>query len=299
MLQRNKDIVIYGVPFRSGCSREGAQYAPKWLLDNIPLYESACHMLQFPSENVPLTDIQINGIKNYNAVCQMKEVLKTCVNEATNKGKNVVTIGGDHSIAIGSIAGVLQTYPNLGVLWFDAHTDINTELSSPSGNAHGMPLAALMGSCESGINVNEHCLNSQNVFWIGARDIDDGEWDIIRTLNIEDHVYTSEMVHKLGINNIMEEIREKLKKNGVKYLHLSFDIDGMDPSIVPATGTPVVNGLIDADFEGFINETVRNMPRLVSVDFVEYNPQIDDEMHSTGRWCVNALTKLIDIITKQ
>ena len=299
MLQRNKDIAIIGVPFRSGCNREGAQHAPKWLIDNIPMHKDVCYMMQFFSENVPLTDSQTNGIKNYNAVCQMKRELKACVNEAITNKKKVVTIGGgDHSIAIGSIAGVLQTYPSLGVIWFDAHTDINTESSSPSGNAHGMPLAALMGLCKSAINVNEHRLNPQNIFWIGVRDIDEGEWEIIRSLSIEDHVYTSEMVHKLGMNNIMAEVREKLCKNGVRYLHLSFDIDGMDPSIVSATGTPVSSGLTDAECQEFIKGLEQNMPQLVSMDFVEYNPLMDNKVYATGGWCVNTLTKLIDIISK-
>ena len=224
--------------------------------------------------------------------------LKTCINEAISEGKKVVTIGGDHSIAIGSIAGVLQTYLNLGVIWFDAHTDINTEASSPSGNAHGMPLAALMGLCKSAINVNEYCLNHKNIFWIGARDMDEGEWEIIRTLGIDDHVYTSEMVHKLGMNNIMAEVREKLYKTGVRYLHLSFDIDGMDPDIVPATGTPVPNGVTDTECHEFIYEIEQNMPQLVSMDFVEYNPLMDNKAYATGGWCVNTLTKLIDIISK-
>lgn len=298
MQQGNNDIVIIGVPFRSGCNREGAQYAPKWLIDKIPSYKDACHVLQFLSENVPLTDIQSNGIKNYNAVCQMKNKLKECVNEAISEGKKVVTIGGDHSVAIGSIAGLLQIYPNLGVIWFDAHTDINTETSSPSGNAHGMPLAALMGLCKSAINEKECCLNPQNIFWIGVRDIDDGEWEIIRTLGIEDHVYTSEMVHKLGMNNIMAEVREKLYKNGVKYLHLSFDIDGMDPNIIPATGTPVPNGVTDTECHEFIYEIEQNMPQLVSMDFVEYNPLMDNEIFATGEWCKNTLKNLIGIISK-
>ncbi len=298
MQQKNKDIAIIGAPFRSGCNREGAQYAPQWLIDNTPLYKATCHVLQFHSENIPLTDIQTNGIRNYNAVCHMRNELKACVNEAISNGKNVITIGGDHSIAMGSIVGVLQSYPNLGVIWFDAHADINTEATSPSGNAHGMPLAALVGLCKSEINNQGSTLAPQNVYWVGVRDIDVGEWDTIKRLGIEDHVFTIEKVHQLGMKSVMHQIRTSLNEKGVKQLHLSFDIDGMDPTIAHATGTPVVNGLTDIEFNEFICELGRNMPQLVSMDFVEYNPLMDNEKYSTGEWCTNSLIKLIDTISK-
>lgn len=299
MLLKNNDIVIIGVPFRSGCNREGAQYAPIWLKENALSFQGTLQMLHFPSEDIPLTDVQTYGIRNYNAVCQMKNELKVCVNEAISNEKKVVTIGGDHSIAIGSIAGVLHYYPNLGVIWFDAHLDINTEVTSPSGNAHGMPLAALMGLWKSEINNHGNTLASQNVYWVGARDIDTGEWETIKRLGIESHVFTIEKVHQLGMEGVMHHIRTSLAENGVKQLHLSFDIDGMDPTIAPATGTPVINGLTDVDFNAFVDELSEGMPQLVSMDFVEYNPLMDNEKYSTGEWCTNALAKLMNKMSKQ
>ena len=178
MQQKGKDIAIIGVPFRSGANREGAQYAPKWLREHLKLPMD--NLLRFETEDKPLTDETVAGIKNYNAVLQMRDAVKNEVAAAIEKGNKVVTIGGDHSIAMGSIAGVLSKYPNVGVIWYDAHTDINTEATSPSGNAHGMPLAALMGLCESGVNTKGAKLCPKNVYWVGARDIDKGEWETIK-----------------------------------------------------------------------------------------------------------------------
>lgn len=289
MQQRSKDIQIIGVPFRSGANRDGAQYAPKWLMAHIGV--PADNMLRFSSEDTPLTDETVAGIKNYDAVLQMCDTVKTHVAEAVGNGKKVVTIGGDHSIAMGSIAGVLEKYPNVGVIWFDAHTDINTEATSPSGNAHGMPLAALMGLCKSGINNQDHLLNPKNVYWGGARSIDTGEWETIKRLRIEDHVFTAERVHEIGMEAVMNQIRIFFAESGVEQWHLSFDVDVMDPLIVPATGTPVEMGLNEIDLDVFVEE-LTDMPQLVSLDFVEYNPLIDDVSYTVGKWCVRTIKKI-------
>lgn len=294
MQQRSRDITIIGVPFRSGANRDGAQHAPVWLMEQLSL--PLGNLLRFPSENMPLTDAAIIGVKNYDAVLQMRDKVKNEVAVAIVRGNKVVTIGGDHSIAMGSIAGVLEHYPNVGVIWFDAHTDINTEATSPSGNAHGMPLAALMGLCKSEINTQGAKLNPKNVYWVGARDIDDGEWDTIKRLGIEDHVFTAEKVHQIGMEDVMHHIREAFIENGVEQLHLSFDVDGMDPLIVPATGTPVETGLNENECDAFMEELTEDMPQLVSIDFVEYNPNMDDAQHITGKWCAHKLKELINII---
>lgn len=295
MTQRKNDIVYIAVPFRSGANREGAQYAPKWLMENLSVPEEACSILQFPTEDIPLVDTESNGVKNYSAVLRMISGVSAEVVSALADHQKVVALGGDHSITMGTLAGVLKSYPNIGVIWFDAHTDINTEESSPSGNAHGMPLAALMGLCKSEINNKGTKLNPANIFWVGARDIDEGEWEIIKRLRIDDHVYTSEMVHQMGMNAVMNEIRERLKTNGINQLHLSFDIDVMDPLIVSATDTPVLHGLNDIECDAFIEELSSDMPPIVSLDFVEYNPLMEDELHATGKWCIRILKAIVSL----
>ena len=288
----NKKITYIGVPFRSGCNREGAQYAPIWLFRQLGITAEESRVVSFPMEKEPLSDMITKGIRNYDAVLQMIEALREEVMNALDHGSQVIVLGGDHSVAIGSISGVLSKCPNVGVIWFDAHTDINTEATSPSGNAHGMPLAALMGLCKSDINNQSYILNPKNVYWVGARDIDPGEWETIKRLGIEDHVFTVENVRQIGMVSVMHHIRTAMKENGVEQLHLSFDVDGMDPLIVPATGTQVKLGLNEIECNTFIDGLSEGMPQLASVDFVEYNPLMDNPKYTTGQWCVNTLSKL-------
>lgn len=295
MQQRKNNITYLEVRFRSGCNREGAQIAPEWLFRALGLTVFNSRVVPLTTEKDPLLDDIKNGVKNYDAVSQMIDAVREDVKNVLDYGNRAIVLGGDHSIAMGSIEGVLSKYPNVGVIWFDAHTDINTEATSPSGNAHGMPLAALMGLCKSGINAQGVALNPQNVYWVGARDIDKGELETIKRLGIEDHVFTAEKVHQIGMETVMHQIRTALQDNGVEQLHLSFDIDGMDPVIVPATGTPVKAGLNDIECDAFIDAMREGMPELVSMDFVEYNPLMDDPQYTTGKWCVTTLSKLCNL----
>lgn len=296
MQPRNKTITYLGVRFRSGANRDGAQHAPGWLFRALGLTVNNSRMVPLSTEKNPLSDGITSGVKNYDAVLQMIDSVREGVKNVLDYGNRAIVLGGDHSIAMGSISGVLEKYPNVGVIWFDAHTDINTEATSPSGNAHGMPLAALMGLCQSGINNQDHLLNPINVYWVGARSIDEGEMEIIKRLGIEGHVYTAEKVHQIGMETVMHQIRTSFQENGVEQMHLSFDVDGMDPLIVPATGTPVEAGLNEIECDAFIDELSKGMPQIVSMDFVEYNPLLDDPQNTTGKWCLGTIKKLVDLL---
>lgn len=289
------NIKYIGVPFRSGCNREGAQLAPSILCEKLDLDKSQWQFLHFASEIQPLSDEQYEGVKNYDTVLAMSFRLRDLVAKELSLGNRVLTIGGDHSLGLGTVAGALQNDPNLALIWFDAHGDVNTEETSPSANAHGMPVAALMGLCKTELNnVATIRLKPQNVFWVGARDLDEGEVRILQNLGVYDHVYSAEQVHSMGMKKVMSEVYAKMQKQEIGTLHLSFDIDGMDPSIVAATGTKVPNGLTEEEFEEFILQihTIKSQINLKSMDFVEYNPLMDDEQQTTGKWCKQALHKL-------
>ena len=285
-----------GLPFRSGCNREGAQLAPGILCEMLGLDKADWRFLHFNSEMQPLTDEQQQHVKNYATVLEMSRVLRDTVSEEMQNNRPLVVIGGDHSIALGSIAGILRHTPDVAIIWFDAHGDINTEASSPSANAHGMPLAALMGLCESELNnIASVRLKPHNVFWIGARDLDEGEKQIINSLNISDHVYSSAFVREHGMAAVMQNLRWLIAALGLSSLHLSFDIDGMDPSVVAATGTRVPEGLTQSHLDDFI-AALPSLPPMHSFDFVEYNPLLDDAAQTTAHWCVRTLSRLVSIL---
>lgn len=285
-----KNYQFISVPSSLGASRVGTEEAPSAL----------CHLLsvkpKIVCENQPLTHFnKEDNVINLREVVTVCKTLRDTVYQSQAEGLPFV-IGGDHSIALGSVAGSLLRDENLGVVWFDAHGDINTERTSPTGNAHGMPVAALMGLCSSALNeVATVRLKPQNMFWVGARDLDYGEKETIERLGIADHVYSTEYIHQVGMKAVMQDIANKMQVRGINHWHLSFDIDGMDPMLVPATGVPVPKGMTMEDLEAFI-QSMAIMPELSAMDFVEYNPMMDDAGQSTGHWCAETLKKLIEVI---
>lgn len=283
---------IICVPFQCGCDRDGGQYAPEYFLRNgVCISDGDAQWICKPI--LPQEGAKEFDVRNYAQIVRMSATLRDEVATCCLKGERILVLGGDHAIALGSIAGVLKQKTNLGVIWFDAHGDVNTETTSPSANAHGMPVAALMGLCKSGLNdIAEVRLKPKNVFWVGARDLDKGEIETIERLGIMDNVYSTERVHQMGMTAVMEDIKRKMQENSVDALHLSFDIDGMDPSIVWATGTRVENGLMPEDLEAFV-KGLKGLPEMKSMDFVEYNPLLDDNERTTGKWCGETLMKIL------
>ena len=281
-----RNIQFISVPSCLGASRIGTEETPNALCQLLSVKP------KIVCENQPLThSSKENNVINLREVVTICKTLRDTVYQSQAEGLPFV-IGGDHSIALGSVAGSLLRDENLGVVWFDAHGDINTERTSPTGNAHGMPVAALMGLCSSVLNeVATVRLNPQNMFWVGARDLDPGEKETIQRLGIEDHVYSTEYIHQVGMKAVMQDIADKMQARGIRHWHLSFDIDGMDPTLIPATGVPVPNGMNQADLEAFIH-SMPLLPELQSMDFVEYNPMMDDIKQSIGHWCASVIKRI-------
>ncbi|MGI6092667.1 MAG: arginase [Negativicutes bacterium] len=213
------------------------------------------------------------NLKNLAPIAKACEKLADCVAGVIRKGRFPLVLGGDHSIAMGTLAGVAQHYSSLGVIWYDAHADINTPETSPTGNIHGMPLAASMGYGHPALTKIGGFIGKvkpENVVFIGVRDIDPGEAELIAAKGIK--VYTARDVHRLGIKNVINEAIEYLSRcDGI---HLSFDLDGIDPVVAPGVGTPVPGGISYLDSL----EAVRMLcctERIVSAEFVEVNSLLD------------------------
>lgn len=181
----------------------------------------------------------------------------------------VLTLGGDHSIGLSTVGASLYKYGELlKVIWVDAHADINTEESSFSKNKHGMPLSPLFGLMEPWIIFKKDIkLNPSQLVYIGLRNVDPFEQKVIDSLGIE--TYTATDVKNIGIENILSKIFNKSNN----YYHLSFDIDGIDSSYMPSTGTAEENGLSVDDGVKIIN-AVKYQNKLIGFDLVEYNPYI-------------------------
>jgi len=214
--------------------------------------------------------------------------LATRVETSLENGHFPVVLGGDHSVAIGTVSGIARHLrkkgQTLGVIWVDAHTDMNTPATSPSGNIHGMPLAVLLGEGHPdlvAIAGDRPALLPEHVAVIGARAIDAREREIIRKTGVR--VYTMSELDDRGTAVCVREAIERVSRASGG-LHLSFDLDGVDPDYAPGVGTPVPGGL-DIRESHLVCEKLAQTHRLIGAEMVELNP-ILDEQNRTGKLAV-------------
>lgn len=192
--------------------------------------------------------------------------------ESTQKEMTLpVTLGGDHSIAIGTVEGSLRNFQDLKLVWIDAHGDINTPETTLSGRVHGMPLAYLLGLWAQ--DRERLRLHERNIVLFGVRDLDTGEKRIIKDLGIR--TYTQKEIISRGIANCWAEVESYLSLSSSP-VHVSFDVDAIDPKLFPQTGVPVRRGLNAAELD-FVFSKISMLPQLVALDIVEFNPLIRSE----------------------
>lgn len=217
-----------------------------------------------------------DNLRNLTQVAEANEQLAQMVDEQVRKGYFPLVLGGDHSIAIGSVAGIANHYDNLGVIWYDAHGDLNSEKTSPSGNIHGMPLAVNLGiGHEKLTNILTYHpkIKPENIVIIGARDLDEGEKTLIKELNL--NVYTMHEIDRMGMPAVMEEAISYLK-NRTDGVHLSLDLDSLDPTEAPGVGTPVLGGITYRESH-LAMEMLHEAELITSAEFVEVNPILDEK----------------------
>ncbi|MGG3451067.1 arginase [Domibacillus aminovorans] len=274
-----RKVCIIGVPMDLGQTRRGVDMGPSAIRyaglrekleelnfdvkDHGNIYVSHYHELE-------------ESLKNLTAVTEVSKALAIMVDDVIQNGFFPLVLGGDHSIAIGTIAGVTKHYQNTGVIWYDAHGDLNTPKTSPSGNIHGMPLAVSMGlGHEQLTTIYERIpkIKAENIVIIGARSLDKGEKELIKEKNIK--VYTMHEVDRLGMAAVITETIDYLKER-VDGIHLSLDLDSLDPIDAPGVGTPVVGGLTYRESH-LAMEMLAESGLIVSAEFVEVNPILDEK----------------------
>ncbi|RMF56480.1 MAG: arginase [Calditrichaeota bacterium] len=219
-----------------------------------------------------------SNLKYLDEISEVCKQIKDQVLAALEKGWLPLVLGGDHSIAMGSISGVAsffrQRKERIGLIWVDAHTDMNTPETSPSGNIHGMPLAVLLGYGAPKLTVlngESPSLAPQNVTLIAARDIDTEEKELVRESGIR--VFTMSEIDERGIGYCMDEAIKRATA-GTCGFHLSFDMDAIDPHEAPGVGTPVNGGLTYREAHLICEKTAMSR-QLLSMDVVEVNPILD------------------------
>lgn len=216
-------------------------------------------------------------MKYVGPICNMCKDLAGKVSSVLGSGGFPLIIGGDHSAGIGTLAGVRRMYgPGTAVLWIDSHSDIHGFDTSPSGNVHGVPLGAAIGlDCGVlGDIFGNELIRPENIFIIGLRSYESAESETMERLGV--NRYTVGDVRRRGVGSIFKDIALRLKENGATALHLSFDIDSLDPSIAPGTGIREPGGLTETEASdiitaAFATELVRSM------DISELNPSRDTD----------------------
>ncbi|MFC5531330.1 arginase [Cohnella yongneupensis] len=288
-----KEIAILSVPFDLGAGRRGATEGPSAIIQAG--LEQRLQSLGMASEDAGAIrytatseiDQASDNLKNLADVIAVNEALSEQVSRVISSGKFPLVLGGDHSIAIGTIAGVAQHYNNLGVIWIDAHSDLNTPETTGSGNIHGMSLRVSLGEGDArltGIGGAGAKIKPENVVLIGARSLDPGEKAYIKAGNMT--CFTMYDVDRKGMSHIMEEAI-RIAGNGTDGVHLSFDIDSVDPGEAPGTGTPVQGGLSYREAH-LAMEMLGESGIVTSAEFVEVSPA-----HDSGNKTANLAMELI------
>ncbi len=281
----SKKIRIIGVPLDLGQSRRGVDMGPSAV--RVAGLESKLEALGYVVEdkgNVPVALAETKSAGDPQAK-YLKEISETCSKEADlviqtlEAGQIPLVLGGDHSIAAGTVSGVEEFYrrskQRIGLLWIDAHSDINTPDSSPSGNVHGMPLGAIMGLFPGPLtDMYGFCpkVKPDNCVLVGIRDVDHVERENIRKAGV--HAFTMRDIDERGMRAVMEEALRLAGRNTVGY-HVSLDMDWIDPEDAPGVGTPVWGGATYR--EGHLAmEIIADHGRLLSFEIVEVNPVLDE-----------------------
>ncbi|MGA9851481.1 MAG: arginase [Gammaproteobacteria bacterium] len=290
----SKKIRITNVHLDLGASRRGTDMGSSAMhvAGVVPALEKLGHQVvgmrhigQISMESAEIGNLKMRYLKVIGEVCRE---LADDVEKTFSLGEFPLILGGDHSQAIGSIAGAVRYFKHqgkeLGVFWCDAHTDMNTPETSHSGNIHGMPLSTLLGMGPkelTGISGQVPALKPEHVVIYGVRDVDAEEARLVKQSGVR--VFTMSEIDARGAAACLEEAMRILGYASAG-IHLSYDLDGSDPSVAPGTGTPVPGGLNFRESH-LVCEVLAKSGRLTSMEVVELNPILDIE-NRTGKFAV-------------
>lgn len=279
-------VSLIGVPTDIGASQLGCRMGP----DALRVAGLASALEAFGCEVTDLGDLlgppnpnepPVDGYRHLREVITWNRTLRDAVSTQLADGSLPIVMGGDHSIAIGSISAVAEhcraTGKKLRVIWVDAHADINTNELTPTGNIHGMPVACLLGhGPQELISLSDQtpAIVHDEIVQLGLRSVDQGEKRFLRDCQLD--VFDMRFIDEIGMRRAMVRALANVDEN--THVHLSLDLDFVDPGIAPGVGTPVVGGPTYREVQ-LVMEMIADTGQLGSVDVVELNPALD--VHGT------------------
>ena len=296
-----RKVTFIGVPLDLGAGRRGVDMGPSALRGA----EIHARVRELGYEVDDLGDLEVSIQETRDPgdpkLKYLKEIRKTCetlrdsVEKVLGEGRMPIILGGDHSLAMGSIAGAAQFHrkkkKKIGLVWFDAHGDMNTPDTSPSGNIHGMPLAVALGLGEPSLVElagKSPMVEGSRAAVVGLRDVDPAERGNIKETGIG--AFTMRDIDERGMRTVMEEAIKRAS-TGTAGIHVSFDVDGIDPDFAPGVGTPSPGGISYREAH-LAMEMLADTGLVMSVEIVEVNP-ILDHRNNTAKLGVGLLTSLL------
>lgn len=290
-------VAIIGAALDLGAGRRGVDMGPsaiRYAGLSDRLLGAGIEVEDRGNVEAPLAETRATGDERARF---LDAILETCgriageVERARSDGLTPLVLGGDHSIAIGTMSGLAASGPG-GVLWLDAHGDLNTPETTPSGNVHGMPLAAVLGVCGESFSNNGlrlPAVDPNRVALVGVRSLDPGEQALVRELGVA--VYTISDLDRRGVEPVMDEALEQI--GGGAFVHVSVDLDVVDPEVAPGVGEPVRGGLSYREAHLAL-ELVAEAGVLDSLELVEVNP-IRDHENTTAELAVELAASALGV----
>ena len=281
-----RDIALVSVSIDLGAGRRGVDMGPSALriagiteeIESIGYRVSELGTIT--AGGIETTDAGESGLPFLAEVASVADRTHAVVARGLARGGMPLVLGGDHSLSIGSVAAVAAHYrekgSRIGVIWVDAHADVNRPHTTPSGNIHGMSLAVLLGYGDERLVGERASVRPENVSVLGARQLDPGERRLVGRLGVR--VFTMSEIDERGVAACMDEALERANADTAGF-HLSLDLDALDPRLAPGVGTPVQGGLTYREGH-LVCEKASRSGRLLSLEVVELNPVLDDRNHT-------------------
>ena len=287
-----RTIDIIGMPMKYGCFVEGADLAFSSMKDSYKRILNPKNIYEIDT-NLGLEEHKKDKhIKYLEQVMEANNRLYNQVSESLNALRFPIIVGGDHSSAIGSIKASLDyTEGDLSVIWIDAHTDIHTEKTTPSGNIHGMPLSVCLGRCDERFNIGKYNLKPENLYYIGVR-----SYEIEEISYVQESKITCYMDFEITMRKIENIVKEIIKNIKTKYVHISFDLDCISDKEFSAVNVSVENKYIDGTglslkmIKTALSMLLTNL-NVCSLDIVEYNPLLDTDLK-----CKEKYEEILEVI---
>ncbi|MBX0293990.1 arginase [Haloarcula nitratireducens] len=291
----DRTVRVLGVPMDLGADRRGVDMGPSAIrygglaeqLDGLGVdcTDGGDLAVPRPEARDPDADQPRGGRAKFRRETrEVCEDVRTAVSGTIDDGEFPLVLGGDHSIAIGTVAGAAEPDESLGVVWFDAHGDFNTPQTTPSGNIHGMSLAAILGKGSFADESWAHtpAVSEENVVLVGLRNLDEGERRLVRESDVT--AYSMSDVDARSVPEVVEEALG-IAADGTDAIHVSLDMDWLDPTEAPGVGTPVRGGVSYREAHVAMEYVAERHDKLRTMELVEVNPILDDHNQTAELAC--------------